>query len=323
MYLSLVTSIFLYREFKILQEIDGFSMEYYDDRNSFPLLEIQELTSTLLDNFIEGESNVLFIYGITTSGKTYIMMGPLNNPDLIPRSFDAGFQFYWILSWEKHFLRSDRQNGYEIQSEADILLELQHREIQITKNGNYQQKSKQEIFYVKYNNYIYDLFDDDFVSKTPQSKQLRDDNRGRSYIKDVKEIEIRSSQEAIKLLNMSFKRRRTAHTQLNTESSRPHSVLSMCLVQFENDIPPTSLTKDDLIVSTIDLAGSERVNRAKAVAERVKEADNANSLLMVLRQCFETLRQNHAQGISRMVPYRESKLSSFSKITLTTEIEYK
>ncbi|CAF1242812.1 unnamed protein product [Adineta ricciae] len=287
--------------------------------------------------------DVLFIYGITTSGKTYIMMGPLNNPDLIPRSFDAGFQFYWILSWEKHFLRSDRQNGYEIQSEADILLELQHREIQITKNGNYQQKSKQEIFYVSQNKQIHfkipekcniraldaaslhnpQLNRDSSYFVTPQSKQLRDDNRGRSYIKDVKEIEIRSSQEAIKLLNMSFKRRRTAHTQLNTESSRPHSVLSMCLVQFENDIPPTSLTKDDLIVSTIDLAGSERVNRAKAVAERVKEADNANSLLMVLRQCFETLRQNHAQGISRMVPYRESKLSSFSKITLTTEIEYK
>jgi hypothetical protein len=40
---------------------------------------------------------------------------------------------------------------------------------------------------------------------------------------------------------MGIKRRRIAHTQLNTESSRSHSVLSMRLVQFQNDIPPTSL----------------------------------------------------------------------------------
>lgn len=40
---------------------------------------------------------------------------------------------------------------------------------------------------------------------------------------------------------MGLKRRRIAHTQLNTESSRSHSVLSMRLVQFNNDIPPTSL----------------------------------------------------------------------------------
>ena len=101
-----------------------------------------------------------------------------------------------------------------------------------------------------YNNYIYDLFDDDILNKydsfkemiklivfrfhcrAPQSKQLREDNRGRPHTKDVKEIE---------LLNMGLKRRRIAHTQLNTESSRSHSVLSMCLVQFQNDIPPTSL----------------------------------------------------------------------------------
>jgi hypothetical protein len=74
-----------------------------------------------------------------------------------------------------------------------------------------------------------------------------------------------------------------------------------------------------LTISTIhlvDLAGSERVNRAKTVGERVKEASkwiiwsvivesnfelgNINSSLMVLRQCFETLRENQAQGTSKV-----------------------
>lgn len=57
----------------------------------------------------------------------------------------------------------------------------------------------------------------------------------------MKEVEVRSSEEAMDLLNMGLKRRRIAHTQLNAESSRSHSVLSMRLVQFHNDIPPTSL----------------------------------------------------------------------------------
>lgn len=71
-------------------------------------------------------------------------------------------------------------------------------------------------------------------------------------------------------------------------------------------------------IHLVDLAGSERVNRAKTVGERVKEAGeyslptsadvydcmravgNINSSLMVLRQCFETLRENQAQGISKV-----------------------
>lgn len=164
-------------------------------------------------------------------------------------------------------LRSDRQNSYEIQSESEILLERQRRENQMSKlqrakatessgtrtldrttvfNPELNENCSYFVFitFVEiYNNYIYDLFDDDILNKAPQSKQLREDNRGRPYIRDVKEIEIRTSEEAIDLLNMGLKRRRIAHTQLNTESSRSHSVLSMRLVQFNNDIPPTSLVR--------------------------------------------------------------------------------
>ncbi len=69
-------------------------------------------------------------------------------------------------------------------------------------------------------------------------------------------------------------------------------------------------------IHLVDLAGSERVNRAKTVGERVKEASkwitwsfvidsnfdlgNINASLMVLRQCFETLRENQAQGTSKV-----------------------
>lgn len=298
----------------------------------------KELAIPLLDDLIQGKNSVLFTYGITGSGKTYTMMGPLNNPGLVPRSFDVIFNSIGPYLGKKYLLRSDRQNGYDIQSDADILLEKQRKEIQsknqrlkptptegrtldTTSLWNPQLNENCSYFvfvtFVEiYNNYIYDLFDDDLVNKVPQSKQLRDDNRGRPYIRDVKEIEVRSSEEAIELLNTGLKRRRIAHTQLNTESSRSHSVLSMRLVQYHNDIPLSSLTKEDLTTSTIhlvDLAGSERANRAKTAGERMKEASNINSSLMVLRQCFEILRENQSQGMNKLVPYRESKLTSFFK----------
>ena len=76
----------------------------------------------------------------------------------------------------------------------------------------------------------------------------------------MKEIEIRSSEEAIELLNMGLKRRRIAHTQLNTESSRSHSVLSMRLVQFQNDIPPTLLVKSDLSYLSMRLFPTNTIN---------------------------------------------------------------
>jgi len=299
----------------------------------------KELAIPLLDDFVQGKSSVLFTYGITGSGKTYTMMGPLNNPGLIPRSFDVIFNTIGDHLGKKYLFRSDRQNGYEVQNETEMILERQRKEMLTSKNNQLPKYTSSArtldntslwnpqlndncsysvfITFVEiYNNYIYDLFDDDLVNKAPQSKQLRDDYRGRPYIRDVKEMEVRSSEEAIELLTMGLKRRRIAHTQLNTESSRSHSVLSMRLVQYSNEIPIDSLTKDDLIISTIhlvDLAGSERVNRAKTVGERVKEASNINSSLMVLRQCFETLRENQSQGTNKMVPYRESKLTSFFK----------
>jgi len=89
-------------------------------------------------------------------------------------------------------LRPDRQNGYEIQSEADILLERQRKEIQLGRNNNQRIKLGLEentgrildmtslwnpqlnencsyfvfvTFVEIYNNYIYDLFDDDILNK--------------------------------------------------------------------------------------------------------------------------------------------------------------
>ncbi|XP_007444211.2 kinesin-like protein KIF23 [Python bivittatus] len=125
-------------------------------------------------------------------------------------------------------------------------------------------------------------------------------------------------------LNISFflltgqKKRRIAHTQLNRESSRSHSVFLIKLAQAPlNADGDNVLQERELIslsqLSLVDLAGSERTNRTKAEGNRLREAGNINQSLMTLRTCIEALRENQTYGTSKMVPYRDSKLTHLFK----------
>lgn len=67
-------------------------------------------------------------------------------------------------------------------------------------------------------------------------------------------------------------------------------------------------------LSLVDLAGSERTTRTHCTGDRLREANNINANLMVLRTCMETLRDNQTGGgASKIVPYRDSKLTHLFK----------
>jgi len=67
-------------------------------------------------------------------------------------------------------------------------------------------------------------------------------------------------------------------------------------------------------LSLVDLAGSERNNRTKTSGERLREAGSINNTLMTLRSCIEILRENQQNGTSKMVPYRDSKITHLFKV---------
>ena len=60
-----------------------------------------------------------------------------------------------------------------------------------------------------------------------ESKYLKEDVKGGMYIKDVNELEVKSVEEALDLLNRAQKRRVVASTDLNAESSRSHSIFTI------------------------------------------------------------------------------------------------
>ena len=121
-----------------------------------------------------------------------------------------------------------------------------------------------------------------------------------------------------------------AHTQLNTESSRSHSVFTIRLVQAPLDEGVRFVLADQIRwsqLSLVDLAGSERSSRTQNIGDRLKETGHINSSLMTLRQCIDTLRfvgipcvynvanisENQQTGGDKLVQYRDSRLTHMFK----------
>ncbi|XP_053274923.1 kinesin-like protein KIF23 isoform X1 [Pleuronectes platessa] len=187
-----------------------------------------------------------------------------------------------------------------------------------------------------YNNYIYDLLEDasfdpirskwlgggtpvrnnEFIA--PQSKILREDQNHNMYVAGCTEVEVKSTEEAFEVFWKGQKKRRTANTQLNRESSRSHSVFTVKLAQAPLDADGDHILQDRNQVNVsqlclVDLAGSERTSRTRAEGSRLREAGNINQSLMTLRTCMEVLRENQMYGTNKMVPYRDSKVTHLFK----------
>lgn len=49
-------------------------------------------TESLIRSLFDGQSSLLFAYGVTNSGKTHTIVGTQKDPGLIPRSLDFAFE---------------------------------------------------------------------------------------------------------------------------------------------------------------------------------------------------------------------------------------
>lgn len=307
----------------------------------------------LVENVIRGRNSLLFTYGVTGSGKTYTMTGETQDAGIMPRCLDVLFNSIANYQTKKFIFKPDKLNGFDIQGEADAMLDRQnelHAGLMLQRNGKSGKVRRVEsdsesnpmivrdidesqtvqvdqdnvyavfVTYVEiYNNSVYDLLEDeDIRNKVLQSKIVREDGNKNMYVHAVTEIEVKSSEEAFEVFQRGQRRRRVAHTALNAESSRSHSVFTIRLVQAPLDGEGEQIIQDKRVVcitqlSLVDLAGSERTNRTKNTGQRLREAGNINNSLMTLRSCLEILRENQLQGTNKIVPYRDSKLTHLFK----------
>jgi len=302
----------------------------------------QRVGLPLVEDLVKGNNGLLFTYGVTGSGKTHTMQGSLQDGGIMNRVIDVLFNTVKNVQTSKYRLQSDRFNGFEVSSEAEA---KQTELINNMKNGKYKNRPNTSdpdlstrvpetskvsidedaqysvfISYVEvYNNYIYDLLEHpqaDPVSGKPKlaSKGLREDNCRNMYVYGVTETEVKTPEEALNTFFRGQRQRRVAQTMLNLQSSRSHSIFNIRLVAVPYDplgedimCDPTVMTVSQLAL--VDLAGSERTARTGNTGERLAEASKINQSLMTLRTCIEILRENQQTNGSKMVPYRDSRVT--------------
>ncbi|XP_041808496.1 kinesin-like protein KIF20A [Chelmon rostratus] len=166
-------------------------------------------------------------------------------------------------------------------------------------------------FYEIYNEFLYDLLDAS-PSMQPRKRvtlRLSDDKQGNPYVKDLSWIQVRSAEEAWRVLRAGHRNQSFASTHLNQNSSRSHSIFSVRVLH----IRPKADSSPAMHISELtvcDLAGSERCKEQRN-GERMKEANNINTSLLTLGRCIASLRhnQNNKSRPPQVVPFRDSKLT--------------
>ncbi|OWR49361.1 kinesin protein KIF23 [Danaus plexippus plexippus] len=289
-----------------------------------------KLAFPLVEGLIKGKNGLLFTYGVTGSGKTFTMTGEPNNCGILPRCLNIIFKTINDLQAHKYIFKPDKMNMFDIQSEAEAMLERQQElhkfksnrknnsnpdlamsDSDVTKISGVNEDNQYAVFvtYVEiYNNSVFDLLEDSpTINKNLPVKIIREDAAHNMYVHGVTEIEIKSAEDAFDAFYLGLKRKRMAHTTLKIRLVQaPVDEMGEAVIQNKKFLSISQL-------SLVDLAGSERTNRTKNTGQRLREAGNINKSLMTLRTCLEALRENQISNANNMVPYRESKITHLFK----------
>jgi Kinesin-like protein len=118
-------------------------------------------------------------------------------------------------------------------------------------------------------------------------------------------VECCNIDDLLAVLHEGVKNRRTAGHEMNSDSSRSHSILTVYVV---SEIE----TNDQILrrfgkVSFVDLAGSERLKESNSQGAMVKETGNINKSLFTLGKVIAGL--SDKRNKQAYIPYRDSKLT--------------
>lgn len=181
-----------------------------------------------------------------------------------------------------------------------------------------------------YNERVFDL-----LSQNPGvACRVRQHPEEGAFVENLTRDVVTTYADIQRVLDEGRKRRRTAETLMNAESSRSHAVFIIRLWQklkMENGFGSFSDIERTSKVSLVDLAGSERASMTGAVGDRIKEAASINKSLSVLGDVIKALSErggkkdtdcnastdaSSASGSNDFVPYRNSILTWLLKDSL-------
>lgn len=149
--------------------------------------------------------------------------------------------------------------------------------------------------------------------------QVREDPRKGVYI-DAHEEVVAGFDHVLRILNSGEQQRHVGCTEMNSRSSRSHTLFRLVVESQQHYVRGTHASEDDVdpavLVATlnlVDLAGSESVRHTGATGLRQKEGGNINRSLLTLSQVIQKL----SQGGTPHVNYRDSKLTRILQPSLS------
>ncbi|XP_047207165.1 kinesin-like protein KIF20B isoform X3 [Girardinichthys multiradiatus] len=303
----------------------------------------------LVKDVLEGGNSLVFTYGVTNSGKTFTFLGPDCEAGILPRSLHVIFSSihdhvfqglgvkphrcreFTVLNREqqaqealfkknllKQFKENEKSNISLLNMTNQTLLEgstvmgtnaAAEDEISLKFKPN-TKFSVWVSFCEIYNENIHDLLEV-APSGAPRRAALRlsQDVKGNAFVKDLRWVQVNSAEEAYKVVKLGRRNQSFSSTRLNQLSSRSHSIFSIRILTVEEIEPPRVHSISELCLC--DLAGSERCAKTQNKGERLKEAGNINTSLLILGKCIKALRHNQQTKLLQHVPFRESKLTHY------------
>ncbi|EFN78991.1 Kinesin-like protein KIF20A [Harpegnathos saltator] len=308
-----------------------FSQTFGPETTQLELFE-QTVQQQMVD-FLAGHSCTIMTYGTTNSGKSYTLQGTTTSPGLIPRALEFVFSnittrpnpSYKPLHYCNVISLNALERAQELEAKTKLLTFSSVDKHQYTNAYKQMQKLLQEesvrpsqchdahysiwvSFAEIYNEIVYDLLSNECQKKRVPLK-LGTDSNGRAFIKGLKTIYVNSAAEAYQVLMAGQYNLKIAATALNAKSSRSHCIFTISLLKYHMENSP-----DRVEVSTFsfcDLAGSERLKKTLNIGDRLKEAQNINTSLLVLGRCLKSIHEGQLirAKTDAIGPFRESKLT--------------
>jgi len=152
--------------------------------------------SSLVDNVLNGFNSTLFAYGQTGAGKTFSLVGMLDNPEL-----------FGLMPRVTKYMFGKLKSNPEIESAQ---VKMMVTEI--------------------YNDKLFDL-----IKVSKKELKIRQKRSGATYIEGVVEKEVNTEEEVFAQMTESFNNRSTAATKMNATSSRSHCIFCFTLNQKMKD----------------------------------------------------------------------------------------
>lgn len=131
------------------------------------------------------------------------------------------------------------------------------------------------------------------------------------FVEDLMVVECTSIQDLIAVMHEGIKNRHSGSHELNKDSSRSHSILTVYLISETEVKEENHVYKKYGKISFVDLAGSERLKESLSEGTMAKETGNINKSLFTLGKVISMLSSKEAsmKVNAKYIPFRDSKLT--------------